>query len=356
MAVAGQKVGDAVGARVQNAVQRFRGNPTAPARQTLLESGVPMSLSERTDGVISKPLARFFERGRFVLTGRSPSNDAAEKQLTKLITEAFDTPLVTRLNRKGLGVIANELKATFRSAATRAGGRVDIDDVALTALDAAEAEFRRVGSDSPQVRRVFLSALRDLRNAGDNGIDADMFLKMRSNLSEATTKTDIETDAVVGALDAMDDQLARIAPDLAEDLTNARDRWRLLLALRRGRALSPQGEINVTTFNNNIGRYFRDFDIGQPLPRNLGQAGEAIAAFDEVALPFRSSGTAENAAALGIPFGGAIEPGIVARGLAGLAAPFAGGGTGGLLGGSSGRAGAGLLQQLIQRDLPDPRI
>lgn len=350
-AYGGQKLGDYLGARTQNAIQRARGVPEAAARSQLLSSGVPMSVSERTSGPISKPLARFAERARFVLTGNAPAERAQQKAMTELLTDTFNNPAVRRLNRQGMGRVVSDLQRTFRSAASRAGQRINPDDAMIGELSGAFQNYQRVGSDSTQVNNIVDRAFREIAesyNSG-NGIDADIFLKARSNLSEATTKSDLETGAIVQMIDAFDNQLRRIAPDLADDLTEARDLWRLQLALRKGAALSPQGDVNIPTFNNNLKQYFRDFDIGTPLPRTMGEAGEVAASLREVTQPFRSSGTAENAAALGIPGTFANQsPGVIAKTLSGLAMPFLGGGTGGLLGGGVARS---ITDQVIRDNI-----
>lgn len=351
---AGQKFGDFLGARAQNVLQGIRGVPEAGARAQLLRSGVPMSVSQRTSGPISKSLARFAERAQFVFTGRAPAAAGQERALTKILTETFNNPAVKKLNRQGMGRIVRDLQGTFRSAASRAGDEIIPDAEMIRALSSGFDDFQRVGSDSNQVVRIVESSVNEILDAYNNGrpVRADLFLKARSNLSEATTKADLETGSIVKILDAFDEQLKRIAPDLAEDLTEARDLWRLQLALRKGRALSAQGDVNLNTFNNNLKQYFRDFDIGNPLPRSTAEAGEVAAALNEAVLPFRSSGTAENVFAGSLPATLANNPGIIARTLSGAALPFMGGGTGGLLGGGALRGALGL----VQRELPEPEI
>ena len=112
--------------------------------------------------------------------------------------------------------------------------------------------------------------------------------------------------------------------------------------------MDPQGNLNIPTFTKSLEKVFRDFDANAALPRGLEKTGEAIAAFNQIYNPFRSSGTAENAAAGALTGISAGEPSSILKILTGLTAPFAGGGTGGLLGGGVGRAGAGLLQERLQ--------
>jgi hypothetical protein len=348
----GQKIGDKLGARVQNAAQRARGNPNAMARKELLDAGVPLTLSQRTDSPISRPLARFFERGRFVLTGSQPKGAAQQKRLTELVGDALGINS-KKLTREALGKAVNQNDEVFQRAASRVQGQLVPDERLVQEAAGIISEFDRVGSDSAQVKTIF-KEFRDFAGGADlfsledaSRLDPDRFLKLRSRLSAATTKSDIETEPLVAAIKAMDERLAREVPDLADDLMVARDRFRLLLAIRRGRALSPQGDINVNTFTNNLERVFNDFDVGKPLPRGLRESGEAIAAFNQITDPFRSSATAENLAALGGGgLGAAADPALLVRFLTGTAAPFAGGGTGGLLGGGVGRTAATNLLAL----------
>lgn len=346
LSLAGQKAGDYLGMKAQNAFQRMSGNPNAAARKALIDAGVPLSLSQRTDSAVSKPLARFFERGRFVLTGNQPKGAAQQRKMTELITDALGIK-AKKLTREAIGKAVKQNDEVFQSAAQRAGGKFFPDDELFSAIDDVAARFDEIGTDSAQVGRIF-DNFRDLKNSnGLDGINARKLLRLRSNLSEATTKTDVETSAVVDALNAVDDLIARNVPDLAADLRVARDRFRLLLAVRRGAALSPQGDINVQTFTKNLERIFRDFDANVPLPRSLGPAGEAVAGINQVVDPFRSSATAENLSAIGIPGAGGVEPSLLLKGLLGMSAPFAGGGTGGVVGGGTGRAAADPLMNLL---------
>jgi hypothetical protein len=335
--VGGAKIGDEVLMRLQNRAQRGLGRVDANARRELISQGVPLSLSQRTDGPISKPLARFFERGRFVWTGRAPKGAQQQKKLSEIITDALGIK-GTRLTREILGGAVEQNRTVFQTAANRVGRIVRPDDELRKAASSVETAFNSVGSDSAQVNRVFDNYL-DYVTSPD-GIPPEKLLQLRSNLSEATTKTDIETSAIVDAISSIDDQLIRLNPDLADDLMIARDRFRLLLAIRRGAALSPQGEINIPTLTKNLERVFRDFDAGKPLPRSLRDAGEAVGSFNQVAMPFRSSGTAENEAVLALGALGTVEPSNALRIAAGLSAPFAGGGTGAQVGGAVGRSGA----------------
>ena len=340
-ALVGAKIGDKVGARFQNRVQSSMGNPNATARRSLMDAGIPLTLSQRTDG-LSKPLARFFERGRFVWTGSQPMSGQQQARLTGLITEALGIK-APKLTREALGKAVSQNQAVFRDATNRITGKIVPDADLLQAAGDALTEFSRVGSDSPQVERVFNAFVDAVTSPG--GVDPDVYLRLRSNLSAATTKSDIETSAIVQAIDAMDEQISRLVPDLADDLRVARDRFRLLMAVRGGAALSPGGDINVASLTKNLEKVFNNFDANVPLPRQLGQAGEAVANYNQVIDPFRSSGTAENAMAAGIPGMGAnIDPSAFARFLAGSAAPFAGGGAGALLGGGLSRSiTSGLL-------------
>lgn len=351
--VFGQKAGDYLGARIQNFGQRLAGNPNASARAALLKAGVPMNLSERTDGIISKPLARFFERGRFVLTGSQPKGAAQQKQLTELITEALGIK-APRLTREALGEADRGITQVFQSAAARLGSPIRPGRAfRQEALDAIKL-FDEVGTDSAQIGKVF-DQFRDLARPGAS-INPEVYLRLRSNLGQMTTKSDAETKALVAAIDSLDNQVARIAPDLADELRVARDRFRLMLAIRRGASLSPQGDINTNSFTKSLERIFSDFDVGKPLPRSLEGAGEAMAGFNQVADPFRSSGTAENALSAGLPSASAAaDPSGVLKVAAGALAPFAGGGTGGLIGGGVGRVGGqSLLDLLLSADEVTP--
>lgn len=332
-ALLGQKAGDYLGSRIQNKFQRSLKATDANARKELLDQGVPLMLSERTD--VGKAIPRFFERGQFVLSGHSPFHNQQQKAMTRLVTRALGTN-DDRLTREALGRAVTANRQVFEGAAERAGPRLAADRALRDQSADIIKEFDRVGSDSPQVKKIF-NRFRKFVNSED-GFDSDVYLKLRSDLSAATQKSDIETSAIVAAIDALDERLARAVPDLASDLQLARDRFRLLLALRRGASLSPQGELNVPTFTKNLERIFSDFDVGAPLPRSLRDAGETIASFNQVAIPFLSSGTTENALAASLPMGGAnVDPSVIVRALAGAAAPFAGGGTGGLIGGNVGR-------------------
>jgi len=361
LSLIGAKVGDKIGGAVQNRLQRAIGDPDAGARQALQSAGVPLTLSQRQSrdsvlgGSFSRPITRFFERAQFALTGRQPLQGKQQQALTGLITEALGIGQQPRLTREVLGRAVTDNTAVFSNAANRAAkasrtGRIELDDSFKQAINEADKEFRRVGSDSSQVTKIF-NQISDLATGRVNvrNIDPDIFLKMRSNLSAATTKSDLETTSLIQAIDAMDSLLGRIEPSLSADLKLARERFRLLLAVRRGSALSPSGEINIPSFTKNLERVFNNFDVGSPLPGSLRETGEAVAGFNQVFEPFRSSGTAENAAALAGP-AAATDPTILARLLAGPALALSGGGAGSLIGGASARGLLNLTPSIRDAD------
>lgn len=347
LAFGGQKLGDQAGLRFQNRIQQARGVAAAPARRALIDAGVPLSISERTSGPVSKPLARFFERGRFVLTGKQPNGAGQQRALTGLVNETLGLPPQSVLNRATLGQAVDANAQVFRTAADRAGGKFFPDEQLLESAGKVVNRFDEIGTDSIQMQRL-IDRFSDFATSDElSGAAADSVLQLRKDLSKATVRAEQLTGPLVDAIAAIDDTIARNVPDLADELVTARDRFRMLLALRKGAALAPDGSINIRTFNNNLERVFRNFDAGTPLPRSLGPAGEAIAGFNEVTLPFGTSQSAENAAALAFPQAAALaDPSALIKGAAALATPFTGGGTGGLIGGGVGRS------LLPERDSP----
>lgn len=342
----GARLGDRGGSATQRRAQSALGDPDASARQALADADVPLSLSQRLPrgGGPSRPLSRFFERAQFALTGNQPMGPQQQQRLIEIMGEALDVK-GRRLTREVLGEAVNKNKRVFRSAAERIAERTDDgfirpDQDFFNDLSHAEELFSEVGSDSPQVEKIFRRAIEQ---ASDGRFKPEQYLKIRSNLSEATAKpaAGAEIPAIVSAIDAYDSMLGRLAPELADDMRVARERFRLLLAVRRGSALAPDGSVNVSTLTKNLERVFRDFDVGKPLPGVARDAGEVVAGLNQLVDGFRSSGTAENALTTDVS--------KMAKALAPFILSVSGGGTGALLGG-------GAARSLLQLPLTEPSV
>jgi hypothetical protein len=347
LGIGGAKLGEMGGQRTREGVQTLMGDADVAARSAVRNAGVPLSLSQQLSrpgqgmrsvfgGSLSRPMVRFFERAKFTLTGNQPLGPKQQAEISKALSEVFgiSSTRYPRFTREALGAADRNITPVFRNAARQAavesGGRVQFDNAAQQVADEILRAMQKTGSDSNVARTTITNAVNDIKSGQ---MLPDDLLRLRSSLSEATTLDTAGPNIrqLVGLIDVIDDSLMHQAPHIADDLITARERFRLMLALRRGSALAPDGSLNVPTFTKNLERVFNNFDIGAPLPGSLRETGEAIAGFNQLLDPFRSSGTAENLMAAG------GDAGILRKVLAPLAS-VSGGGTGALLGGGFARS------------------
>lgn len=344
LAFTGQALGNRIGNFANRQFGRLFRAAREPAREVLETLGIPMTISQRT----GDPLSRFTERLQFVLTNNQPKLDAQKRALTRMVANFLgeDSDSILRATRASINT---RLGRMFRDAAHRAGGVVDFDQAAR----AQASQLLSRADDLQGANSLYRTLIKRLDDNAFNGqMDADQLLQLRSDLSalSASRNVDIEVPEIVKAIDLIDDQIMRVAPDLADDLRLARQQFRVFLAVVRGRSLDPDGIINADTFETSLQAIFPSFRRGSPLPGGARPIGEGIDAFRQVVRPFRTSSTAENLLSVGaaplIGLGLTGDPeglgaGVLATGLA-----LSGGGAGGLLGGGAGR---GMLMEYLRR-------
>lgn len=345
---AGQKIGEKVGNLANRGIRKALGAVKEPARETLERLGIPMTLGQRT----GDPLARFTERLKFVLTNRQPKSEAQKRAITRMVMNFLGED-GDHLSRQSRASINNRIGRVFQSAAKRAGERVQFDDQFRAAASAARSRAGQL-EGSHQLYQTLVKRLNDAAESG--AMDADQLLQLRKDLSRASAMKamEIEVPELGKAIDAIDDQLARIAPDLAQDLSMARQQFRVFLATLRGRSIGPEGQINLDSFDNSLNAIFPSFKKGSPLPGQARNIGDAVDAMRQVVRPFRTSNTAENVATMAFPAGAGVlmSGGNLAgagAGLLGLGAAMSGGGTGPLLGGGLSRGLIPVGQQYIAK-------
>ena len=349
---AGQYLGDKAGRFVRRQAGNLFRFVKEPARETLERLGIPMTIGQRT----GDPLARFTERLKFVLTNKQPKGEAQTHALNRLVLNFLGED-GDFLSKQARASIDARLGRIFRSAATRAGKTVELDDTLRHTAQALRARADDI-QGSERLYRTLIERLDD--NAFRGQMDADQFLQLRRDLSAASAskKMDIEVPELVKAIEAMDDQLARIAPDLADDLSLARQQFRVFLATLRGRAIDPEGQLNVNSFDNALNAIFPQFKRGGALPGQARPIGQAVDAMREVIRPFNTSSTAENLATLAFPAGAGLlatggNPEGAAAGLFGLGLALSGGGAGGLLGGGLMRAPLPIVGSDTNSQVPE---
>src|SRR3990167_6685809 len=164
--------------------------------------------------------------------------------------------------------------------------------------------------------------VEDLITDPQKGLTGKSYNAVRQRLGRVSNQlwgqgSGLEAEVVDELVDTLDDALTRASPDAAQSLTVVRPQWRFLRALRKGAAIDDAGNINPRSMNSAMESIYRGFDIGRMPSGEAGRFGTTLDAFNQVVKPFKSSGTAERLAGIGIP----VAAGL---GLSGVAGPGAG--------------------------------
>ena len=278
----GQKVGDALALRRQARAAR------GPGMQLAQETGLPLTVAERTDDMV----ARWFDRQASTVLGRQVKGPSKQRALNRAFAASIgvDSDILTG---DVLGQAARQYSEVFESVAQ------GVDEIPLSpAFDEGLQRMEQLAMQLVPDQRALtqLEIVQDMA-AGDL-IDGKQYLRMRSRLSKISRNywrsggdqiSGEFVDELIGVLDAA---LTEAAPEAAAELVPARVGWRQLVAMRAGSAISPQGDVNPVSMGRALERVYPGLDLNRFAPGAVGRAQRTNLAAQ--AFPaFRSSGTAE---------------------------------------------------------------
>lgn len=345
---AGQKAGEAISNRVVPSIQNALGSSLGNARQTLTESGVPLTFGQR-----GSPIGKFVDVLKSTLLRRQPLEGAQLRAMNRLAAEA-------------IGENADDLSKPVLNAAWSRIGQVyedvaeNVGTIAIGADDAARlAQIDDMMKIVPEPSKVTgaLSMVEDLLTNPEKNFTGAAYNAVRQRLGRISGQlwnsgSGLEAEVVDEVIDTLDDALAKSAPEAGEALAKARPQWKFLIALRRGGAVDDAGNINPRSMAQAMERVYKGFDVGVMPSGAAGKFGKTLDALNQVVRPFKSSGTAERVSTVALPvlaglglttLGGPVVGGGVA-----LATLLSGGGAGAAAGGNLSREAALRLAEALR--------
>ncbi len=342
---AGDKAGQALQARFNKLIELVSNSPgDQAARDALRQAGVDLTLSQR-----GSPIAKFFEDARTMITRRQPLGEKQLGQLNRSAAAAIGED-TSKLGKEVLNRAHSRIGGVFEDVA-RSVDNVTAGDEVMETLSAIEQRILKEGHDSPRIPKFFAMIHDEL----SEGMSGQRLLDLRSKVGKLSRQLwrkgdGLDAEIADDMLQVLDDALEAAAPrSTMSRLSEARAQWRFLRALRSGKVISPDDDINPASLSASMGRIYPGFDVGKYPRGAAGEVGRAVDAYRSVVKPPKTSGTAENLIrGLALPAAGAMiggGPGSLLGALLAGGMTFAGGGTGGLIGGGTGRELARLLRE-----------
>ena len=332
----GQKLASRVAARGTGAAAR------------LTARGVPTTLAQRSGSEAERTIEAGLQAIPVINRWAAAPARAQQSALNRGAASVFG--FEGALTPKGLGQIKAGISRSFQQV-ERAIPDQQIPEGLLTSLtesgvmDKATREFIELtGVADGEALMAIRSALNDDM--------ADAFLS-------ANRKEGRQLKFLLGEVD---DLITSSMPDaLQAQWATARQQWRFLTALRKGKAISGEGNVNLASMNSALNKIYPNFRVGTDLPGAAQGFGELVQALDELPKALQTSGTAERAvAAAALTGGGIVAPGTTAGGvgLATLATARAVGqpgvAAGGVAGRQVGRAIEGPISETVNDLLAEP--
>ena len=327
--VAGQKLGSAIAARGKGAVARL-------ARQD-----IPTTQFQRSGQAADKSIEAGLQSIPVISAWASAPIRAQQRALNRGAASVFGYE--GALTPKGLGDIKFGMQKSFREIEVGIPDQV-IDPALLTRIDDLG------GMDT--ATREFIEAA---------GIaDGEALMAIRSTLNEDMADAFINANRkegrVIQSVLAEVDELIEtgLGRELTQQWATTRKQWQFFTALRKGKAISGDGTVNLASMNNALNSIYPNFRVGADLPGAARGFGELVQALDELPKALQSSGTAERAAAGAILSGAtdiafspvSILPAARAAGQPGISA-------GALAGRTAARLVEGPIDEVLQAIIDD---
>jgi len=349
MSYAGQKAGEAISNRVVPAIQSALGSSLGSARQTLTQSGVPLTFGQR-----GSPIGKFVDVLKSTLLRRQPLEGAQLTAMNKLAAEAIGEN-ADDLSKPVLNAAWSRIGQVYEDVAEKVGTiAIGADDAArLAQID----DMMRVVPEPSKVRGA-INLVEDLLTDPNKNFTGAAYNAVRQRLGRISGQlwnsgSGLEAEVVDEMIDTLDDALARSAPEAGEALSKVRPQWKFLIALRRGGAVNDAGNINPRAMAQAMERVYKGFDVGVIPEGAAGRFGQTLDAFNQVVKPFKSSGTAERVSTVALPLlaglGLTTMGGPVVGGGLALATLLSGGGAGAAAGGNISREAALRLAEALRQ-------
>lgn len=337
-ALGGQKLGDYLSSRITPKIQQALGSTAARARDVLTREGVPLTFGQR-----GSPVGKFVDVLKSTITRSQPLMRRQIRQLNRLAANAIGENS-DDLSKPVLGRAAARIGATYDDIA-RNVGEISIGPEEAKRFLQIDDMLKSIPEPSKVTGAIRM--VEEIITNPEKQLNGASYQTLRTKLWKISNQlwrqgSGLESEVVDELIDTLDDSLARAAPEAQKALDVVRPQWRFLRVLRRGASVDDLGNINPRSMSRAMESVYPGFDIGRLPAGAAGRFGRTLDAFQEVVKPFKSSGTGERIAALGIP----IAAGLGLSGMTGpgtglaalLATGFGGGGSGAQLGGNLSRA------------------
>ena len=263
------------------------------ASERLIDQGLPMTRGQRT--AAPREIAR--DRVISTATGETPLKREASLFLNQKASDAFggqsgvlDKPTLNQA-RERIGSVFESFKDVEA---------IDTN-ILQSSLDEVVGELEAIGDlDLPKAKAA-VKAIEDLKTipSGTN------YMQTRQRLwkiADGMWKTPGQEEAgklVQKLIEGSDDALEAVVDvGRAEALRNARQEWRMLKAIRRGKSVSPGGELNPASASAALNSIYPGYDVGiypRDASGNLTRQGDFMQSVDDYRQAieqFRDSGTA----------------------------------------------------------------
>ncbi len=278
-ALVGQRIGDQIGGLVTRKLQQISGKEsaraTAAAAETLgrLDRGVltgPLTIGERT----GSRTALSVERAASTALGRSLRGGRRQTNLNRQFDKALGGKgQVDQLTGDVLGGHSSRIGSVFEDAAK------GVDNIPITQKFSDDLGSLRAVADEvvPGSRAMKQLDIIENMTLGDK-MTGKQYLRIRTRLGKMSRSAwkpggdSVDGEFLDDMITVLDDMFAESAPELAGKLSAARGQWRTLIAVRRGSALDPLGNVNPNSMQTSLESVFPGVD------RSLFSEGAAGAA------------------------------------------------------------------------------
>ena len=311
----GGAVGGNMAARVVN---QIAGRGRTTAAQQFQKMGGKVTPGQALESRGLRRLETVLEAGGVLDPLKEANEILMQKQAGKAIGQADNA---IDISSTGLGNSADDIGVRINNALD------DVPDINIT--DDLLADMRQVKGDSPYIK---------FPDETTNTMTSQEYQQIRSQMAgvarteaATATKTPGKLEFVQDIIDQLDQKFITAAKGTgkAEQLGQAREHWRNLLALERGQAVTPDGFVNPRSLNTALNSVWKKtyrrgkYDRVRPETKELMQ-GTKLQAGRELGSVVGDSGTATRIGlGVGMPLGIGALVGLGSNPIFGAAATAA---------------------------------
>ena len=256
----------------------------AESIKTLKEAGMPLTPGQRTGD------PRLLAKERVL-------NVASNDQVLK----GDQQENLAEITGKALGIKTDQLSPSMLDDAAKTIGRKfevakSVDPFFVD--DAKIGDIIEKASRTPNPDPV-LRAAEDVRRLTESGISGAEYIALRGDISSLSNQLykksdELEAGLVDDLLELLDDGLAKSDPLVGTSLKEARKQWKLLMTIEAGRVIGATDDINPISMQAAIRRKWgKGIRRGKYPEGDIGEAIKVLDAYNRIALPHRTSKTAE---------------------------------------------------------------